>query len=109
MFRNVATHGVFIDESGSAGANLLDAQPVFVMAAIGARVMDIARLNAGIRALKRQYGFPEDAGLKASELIRGPQNALMSDESQLGMTAGMPIGIEGVERAFCIAALIVGS
>jgi hypothetical protein len=100
-------HLVFIDESGSAGSNLLDNQPVFAIVGIAVREKMVQPITDAIGELKNQFGVDSKLEIKGAELIRSKGNALMRQISELVLAEGLPIVAVVVERRFMITALLV--
>lgn len=104
---NKEKHLFYIDESGNAGANLLDAQPFFIIIGIGIRESHLDELESKFNALKIKYGFRSDEEIKGSELIKSESNSLMREASGLILSEGLPITGVIIERKFMTCGLIV--
>jgi len=100
-------HYVFIDESGNAGANLLDAQPIFTIAGIAVRESSVEQLSEKLNQLKARHHFKPEHELKGARIIRSRHNVFMKEASGLVLAEGLPVFASVVERKYMIALLTV--
>ncbi|MDR3573073.1 MAG: DUF3800 domain-containing protein [Anaerolineaceae bacterium] len=98
---------VFLDESGNAGANLLDSQPIFVFAGISVTESNLAEIEAKFDQLKLSYGFKLSDEIKGRDLIRSNNHQFLRESVELILADGLPIFGEIIERRFMICCLIV--
>jgi len=98
---------VFIDESGNAGANLLDQQPVFTLAGVSARDTNIPNLDKKIANVISGNTPVETKEIKGAYAIRQNLHPLIKELTNPVLNSGQPIFWSVVERRFMVAALIV--
>lgn len=100
-------HIVFIDESGNAGANLMDTQPIFSLAAIGLEHARLHALEQRFAELKSKYGFHSNQVLKGARIIKNRNNRFMEESISLLLQERTSIFASVLERRFMLAGLIV--
>jgi len=104
---NLEAHTVFVDESGNAGANLLDRQRIFTLAGVAARDENLPELEGQIATAVRENSPTGSGELKGADAIREDLFPLIDRVTAPVLSAGQPIFWSVVERRFMIAALIV--
>jgi hypothetical protein len=100
-------HIIFVDESGNAGANLSDAQPIFSIVGMTVRASRVDKIEADFKQLKVKYGFSESEEIKGGQLLKSNENRLIREALELILREGLPIFGTVIERRFMICALIV--
>lgn len=103
----IVEHLIFIDESGNAGANLMDAQPIFTLAAVGLERTRLAEIESRFHDLKARYGFQVGQVLKGSRIIKNRNNKLLEESVRLLLGEGASLFASVIERRFMLAGLVV--
>lgn len=98
---------LFIDESGNAGANLMDAQPIFSLAASGLERSRLHVLEEKFARLKSKHGFRTNQVLKGARIIKNRNSRFMKESMGLLLEEGTSIFASVLERRFMLAGLIV--
>ncbi len=98
---------LFVDESGNAGANLLDAHPFFTLVGVAARDQDVPALDARLATVFAASDPNPATELKGSQAINQDRLTYVEDVAAITFNAGQPILWSVIERRFMIAAIIV--
>ena len=96
---------VFVDESGNAGANLIDKQPFFTLVGMAIDEQRIESIQKEYIELERQTGF--EGEVKGSGAIKGGFTDFVIPAVNLVLSNNLPIFWSVIERRFMIACIIV--
>jgi hypothetical protein len=103
-------HIVFFDESGSAGANYLDDQPIFTFAAIGLEQSVLKTVEDKFRSLKIERGFKPEQELKGAKIITNRNHVLIKKTVEmLLLEGGAYFFVNVIERRYAMSIFIVES
>jgi hypothetical protein len=99
---------VFIDESGNAGANLIDKeQPFFTLVGMSFSPHEMEAIEKELIELEKYSGLPEGTEIKGSGAIKGDFADYVMPSIDILLSKSSSIFWSVIERRFMIAGIIV--